>query len=101
MERINFRKLDDLKVRKHYQITISNMFEALMNLNDSEDINRTWKNIKENINTSTKESLGLYELIDKVYRKQAKIQWLQYPNLRKVDNLNNVRIEASRYFRKK
>ena len=54
MERINFRKLDDLKVRKHYQITISNMFEALMNLNDSEDINRTWKNIKENINTSTK-----------------------------------------------
>jgi len=33
-----------------------------MNLNDSEDINRAWENIKENIKTSAKESLGLYEL---------------------------------------
>ena len=38
------------------------------NLNDSEGINRAWENIKENIKTSAKESLGLYEL------KQRK-QW--------------------------
>jgi len=34
----------------------------LENLGDSEDIHVAWKNIKENIKTSAKESLGLYEL---------------------------------------
>jgi len=34
----------------------------LENLSDGEDINRAWQNIKENIKTSAKESLGLYEL---------------------------------------
>jgi len=33
----------------------------LENLNDSQDINRPWENIKENITTSAKDSLGLYE----------------------------------------
>jgi hypothetical protein len=33
--------------------------------------------------------------------KQAKIQWLQNPNQSNVDNLNNVRCEASRHFRNK
>ena len=33
-----------------------------MNLSDDEDVDRTWGNIKENIKTSAKESLGLYEL---------------------------------------
>ena len=32
-------------------------------------------------------------------RKQAKIQWLQNPNQSNVDNLNNVKCEASRHFR--
>jgi len=31
-------------------------------LSDSDDINKAWENIKENIETSAKESLGLYEL---------------------------------------
>jgi hypothetical protein len=31
------------------------------NLNDSEDVKRALKNIKENIKTSAKDSLGLYE----------------------------------------
>ena len=31
------------------------------NLNGDENINRAWKNIKENIKTSAKESLGLHE----------------------------------------
>jgi len=34
-------------------------------------------------------------------RKQAKMQWLPDPNQRSVDNLNNVRREASRHFRNK
>jgi hypothetical protein len=38
-----------------------NRFAALENLNDSKNINRAWQNIKENIQTSAKESLGLYE----------------------------------------
>ena len=38
--RFNFRKLNELEVRKKYQIEISNRFAALENLSDSEDINR-------------------------------------------------------------
>jgi hypothetical protein len=34
-------------------------------------------------------------------RKHVKMQWLQDPNQSNVDNLNNVRREAGRYFRKK
>jgi hypothetical protein len=34
-------------------------------------------------------------------RKQAKLQWLQDPSGINGDNLNNVRREASRYFRNK
>jgi len=62
VERINLRKLNELDIRKQYQIKISNMFAALENLSDSEDINRAWENINKNIETSTRESLGLCEL---------------------------------------
>ena len=34
-------------------------------------------------------------------RERAKMQWLQNPNKINVDNLNNVRREASRFFRNK
>jgi len=85
----------------------------LENLSDSEGINRAWENIKENIKTSAKESLGLHELkqhkpwfgeeclhfLDQ--RKQAKVQWVQNLSQSSVDNLNNVRREASRHFRNK
>jgi len=33
----------------------------LKNLSNDEDINRAWENIKENIKTSAKDSLGLHE----------------------------------------
>ena len=38
------------------------MCAALKYLNDSKDINRAWENIKENIKTSVKDSLGVHEL---------------------------------------
>jgi len=41
---------------------ITNRFAALENLNNDEDVDRTWENIKENIQTSAKDSLGLHEL---------------------------------------
>ena len=62
MERFNLRKLNELEVRKQYQIQISNKCAALENLNVSEDINRAWENIKDNTKTSAKESLDLYKL---------------------------------------
>jgi len=61
-ESLNLRKSSELEVRKQYQTQISNRFAALENLNDSKDINRAWENIKENIKTTAKESVGLYEL---------------------------------------
>jgi hypothetical protein len=61
-ERFNLRKLSELEVRKQYQIKISNRFAASENLNDSEDINMVWENVKENIKTPAKEIFGLYEL---------------------------------------
>ena len=59
-ERFNLRKLKDLEVKKQYQIEITNRFPALGNISDDGDINRAWENIKENIKTSAKESLGLH-----------------------------------------
>jgi len=83
-------------------------------LKDDEDVNRTWENIKENIQNSAKESLGLHELkhnkpwFDEecvvfffIKRKRAKMQWVQDPSQSNVDNLNNVRREVSRHFRNK
>jgi len=112
-ERFNLRKLNEREVRKQYEIEITNKFAALENLNDNEDINRAWENIKENIKTSAKESLGLHELkqhkpwfdeeclgfLDQ--RKRAKIQWMQDPSQSNIENLNNVRRDASRHFRNK
>jgi hypothetical protein len=85
-ERFNVKKLDEGAVKEEYQVTIRNKFAALENLVDSGDINRAWYNIRENIKSSAKESLGYCEsrhrkqwfdeecskLIDR--RKQAKLQ---------------------------
>jgi hypothetical protein len=37
-ERFNLKKLNELEIRKQYQIKISNRFAALENFSDSEDI---------------------------------------------------------------
>jgi len=56
------RKLTEPEVREYYQFEITNRFAALENLNNYEDVNRTWEHIKVNINTTAKESLVLHEL---------------------------------------
>ena len=48
--------------RIEYQIEMTKRFATLENLSDDEDINRVWENIKKNIKTSAKDSLGLHEL---------------------------------------
>ena len=112
-QRFNLRKLNEPEVREQYQIEFTNRFAALENLSNDEDINRTWENIKENIQTSVKESLGLHELkqnkpwfdeeclgfLDQ--SKRAKMQWMQDPSQSNVDILNNVRHEVNRHFRDK
>ena len=56
-QRFNLRKLNEPEVREQYQIEITNRFAALENLNDDEDVDRTWENIRENIpNLSERES---------------------------------------------
>ena len=61
-QRFNLGKLNELEVRKQYQIEITSRFAALESSNEDEDVNRTWVNIKEIIKTSAKESLGMHEL---------------------------------------
>jgi len=61
VERFNFGKLSVLGFRKQYQIKISKRFAALGNLNDSEDLNGDWENIKDNIKSSGIERICLYE----------------------------------------
>ena len=60
--RFNLRKLNEVEVRKQYQIDITNRSAALENVSEDEDINRAWENIKENIKTSATESLGMHEM---------------------------------------
>ena len=104
-ERFNPRKLNGLEVR-------TNRSAALVNLSDSEDVNRAREKIKENIKISAKDSLGLHKLkqhkpcFDECLGfldqwKQAKMQWIQDPSQSTVDNLNNIRCDASRHFRNK
>jgi DNA repair ATPase RecN len=113
MQRFDLRKLNEAEVKKQCQVKITNRFAALENFDDNVDMNRAWENITENIKTSTKESLGHYELqqhkpwFDDQYsklidrRQQAKLQWLQNLNQVNGDNMDNIRCEASRTFRTK
>ena len=70
-QRFNSRKLNEPEVREQYQIEITNSFAALENLNNDEDVIRTWENIKENIQTSSKESLGLHKVFRFFGSKEA------------------------------
>jgi hypothetical protein len=58
MKRFDLRKLNDAEVKEQYQVKITNRFAALENIDDNVDMNRAWENIRENIKTSAKDSLG-------------------------------------------
>jgi hypothetical protein len=62
MQRFDLRKLNDADVKEQYQVKITNRFAALENRDDNVHMNTAWENIRENIKTSAKESLGNYEL---------------------------------------
>jgi hypothetical protein len=94
-EKFNLKKLSAMEVRKQYHTEISNRFAALKNLYDKEDIKRAWKNIKENIKISVKDTLRPYE------KMQTKMQWLHDPNQSNAEDLNNASHETSRNFRNK
>jgi hypothetical protein len=113
MERLNLNKLNDVEGKEQFCVKVPNRFAALEDLNKEVEINSAWETIRENITISAKESLGCFELkkhkpwfdteCSKLsdQRKQAKLQWLQDPSEINGANLNNVRHEASRYFRNK
>ena len=89
------------------------MFAALEDLNDRQNINRAWENIKEYKKISVDHSLNLCNLkkhkprFDEEFlrfldqRKKVQMQWLQAPNQCNVDNLSNIRLKVSRHFRNK
>jgi len=101
-EKFNLRRLNELEVTKQCQMEITKRFATLENLSVDEDINRVCENIKENIKTSAKGSLGLQAMkqhkpwfAEECFgfsdqRRQAKMQWVQDPSQSNVDNLNNV-----------
>ena len=70
-ERFNLGKLSELELRKQYKIKISNRFAVLENINDKEDINRTWENTEGRIKSLAKKSPSLYAL------KQHKLYFIK------------------------
>jgi hypothetical protein len=90
-----------MEVRTQYQMP--NSFAALKNF-DTEDINRALRGLKRTSKSMLK--TGYFWFNDECsqfldHRKRVNIQWLQDPNENNVDNIKNVRCEASRHFRHK
>jgi hypothetical protein len=112
MERMNFKKLNQVEDKEQFCVEVSNRFAALEDLDAKVEINIAWEPIIENIRISAKESLdyfgskkhkkwfdeGCSELLD---QRKAKLQWLHDPSKINGDNLNSVRRKVSRYFRNK
>jgi hypothetical protein len=108
MERFNLKKLNEADAK---ETEVSNRFVPLVGLDVEVEINSTSETFRENITITAMESLGHYELkkctqwFNKgcskllLQRKRAKLQWVQDPSEINWDNLNNVKHEASRYFR--
>jgi hypothetical protein len=98
--------------KEKYRTKDSNRFAAFEDLNVEVEIIGACETIRENIKIPTKETVGYFELKHRPWfnegctkllhrTKQAKSQWLQDASKINGDNLNNVRREASRYFRNK
>jgi hypothetical protein len=113
LERFHLKRLDDVPVKEKYNVGVSNLFAALESLDESFDITNTWESVREYIKTSAKDTLEYHRLKHKEpwfddncsklvdERKQAKLKWLQNPSQLNVDNLQSLRRETSRKFRKK
>jgi hypothetical protein len=106
VERCNLRKINELEVRKQYDIESKNRVSTLENLSDDKNINRAWESIKESIKTAAEEGLGLHE--SKQHKPWFDEECLGILDQRihdliqsNVDNLNNVRHNASRHSRNK
>jgi hypothetical protein len=113
MERFNVKKLKEEHVKERCHVTIRKEFEDLKKLRENGDINKSWKNISEDIKISAQECLDYCEskyrkqwfdnecsqLVDR--RKHVQLQWLQDPSNANEDNLSDVRREANRHFRNK
>jgi hypothetical protein len=87
-KQFSLKQLSESEVMKQYQIKILKRFAALENLNDSEDTDRAWENVKENIKISANECRSVRtetaeSMFDEESSKlleqinQAKIHWLQ------------------------
>jgi len=57
VKRFYLKKLTKVELTQQYQIKISYRFAALENLNYSDDTNKDWENIKQNIQVSAKNSV--------------------------------------------
>ena len=90
--KFNLSKLNKLEVRKEYQVEITNRFEALENLNEDEDVNRIWGNIKHNIQISAKENLGMHEW--KQHKPCFDKECLVFLDQRKRQKCSGYRIHA-------
>jgi hypothetical protein len=112
LERFDLKKLDDIEVKEKYQVEISNIFAALVSLDESVTLIKLGR-VLCFIKNSAKDNLGYHklkynkpwfddecsELIDQW--KQAKLQCLQNPSQINGDNVQNLRRETSRTFRNK
>jgi hypothetical protein len=110
MKRFNFKKLNEVEAKEQYLVELWKRFASVENLDAGVGV-RAYQTISKNIKISAKESLGQFEL--KKYnpwfnegcskllaqRKQAKLQRLQHPSKVNLNNLNNIRHEASRHVR--
>jgi hypothetical protein len=63
LERFDLKRLDDVEVKKKYQVEISIRFAALNSLDKSFDFHYAWESIRENSETSAKCNLGHQKLI--------------------------------------
>jgi hypothetical protein len=104
---------NEVEGKQKYRVMVSNRFGALEDMEAEVEINTVRKTTRKNINISAKESLRYYELKKRQpwfnegcsklldQKKQTKLQWLQDRSEVNGYNLNNVKSDARRNFRKK
>jgi hypothetical protein len=98
-ERLNLKKLNDVKGKEQFRAEVSNRFAALEDLDAEVEINSAWETISENINISAKESLECFMLpwFDEGC-KNYQIKRNKESSEINGDNMSNVKCEASSHF---